>query len=138
MKKFLVFFVGLATLLTFASITNAADLRFKNKAEHNPNVVAYYETGPHGIVGESGVYHEGEDIVMRAGKSGNFQQWFYGESDETQGKEGDHSVWLVKKDGKDCPDHFVLVENASENWGDYLKPGADYCVKTNDFHSNQK
>src|SRR3989344_5420312 len=60
----------------------------------NPNVVAYYETGPHGIVGEP-EYHEGIDLVMRDGPNGNFQQWFYGYS-ASEGWHGEHSIWKVK------------------------------------------
>lgn len=101
------------------------------KAENNPQIVANYPTGDHGIVGEP-YLHEGADVVMKAGKSGNFQQWFYGTSAEPNHPvEGDHSVWKLSKDGT-CKDGWDLVENANQSWGDYLQPG-NYCVKTNDF-----
>ncbi len=122
--------LGLATLSTTA-IANGFTLA--NRAD-NPNTVAYYPSGLHGIVGEPGINHEGEDLVMKAGKSGNFLQWFCGTADENGGvQEGEFSLWQEKEEGKSCPDNFIEVDNAYPAWGDYLKPGADYCVKTHDF-----
>lgn len=95
----------------------------------NPNVVAYYTSGPHGIIGEA-EYHEGIDLVMRTGSNGNFQQWFYGNS-ASEGLHGEHSVWKVKK--KNCPRNWILVPNPYPAWGDYLQPNVDYCVLTNGF-----
>ena len=106
-----------------------------NAADNNPQVVAYYPTGPHGIVSIPGANHEGEDLVMRAGKSGNFQQWFYGTFPLTGETYGVHSVWNETKNGK-CPANATLVENAYPGWGDYLEPGADYCVIENIFKAN--
>lgn len=130
----LVRFITLLLTILIAAVffaTKASAAPFK-AADKNPNVVAFYETGPHGIADEPGIYHEGMDIVMKAGKSGNFQQWFYGFADENGGViEGDHSVWRVAKDG--CSNGWTRIEDAYPEWGDYLKPGADYCVKTNDF-----
>ncbi len=97
----------------------------------NPNIVAYYPTGPHGIPGES-EYHEGMDIVMATDSNGNFQQWFYGWS-ASEGLHGEHSVWKIRKDGKDCDKGWLLYPDPYPEWGDYLTPGVDYCVKTNDF-----
>lgn len=114
----------------FASSAFAAPFN----ATNNPQIVANYSSGDHGVVGEF-VTHNGADVVMRAGNSGNFQQWFYGTSDENGGNtEGDHSIWRNVGDSTDCHAKEVLVENASASWGDYLQPGANYCVKTNDFH----
>lgn len=97
-------------------------------------VVAYYESGVHGIVGESGITHEGKDIVVEVsnGCKNEFIQWFWGKSDE--GKiEGEKSVWRLTDDCK-CYDGEILVKNAYPSWGTYLKPGANYCVKTTDFN----
>lgn len=103
-------------------------------AENNPQIVANFPTGDHGVVGESDT-HNGADVVMRAGDSGNFQQWFYGTSTENGGIiEGDHSVWMHVGSSTTCPnDDWDLVVNANQSWGDYLEPG-NYCVHTNDFH----
>ncbi len=99
--------------------------------ESNPNVVAYYEEGDHGIVGEN-TRHWGEDVVMATGQNGNFQQWFYGDSEGEEGVHGEHSVWKVSEDGT-CADNWDHVHEPYPEWGDYLTPGVDYCVKTNDF-----
>lgn len=115
-----------AALFAFAGSAEAAP----NKS-NNPNVVAYYETGDHGIPGDYNL-HTGMDVVSKLGNSGNFDQWFYGWAAELNAYIGHHSVWKVSKDGK-CKNDEVLVPNASANWGDYLVTGADYCVKTNDF-----
>lgn len=118
-------------LFAFAGVASAA--HFKS---NNPNTVANYPTGDHGIVGEP-YLHVGADVVTKSGNSGNFQQWFVGTSTENGGvSEKDHSVWKVSKDGSCSNDGWVLVENASQSWGDYLVSGANYCVKTNT--SNQK
>jgi hypothetical protein len=100
-------------------------------AENNPQIVANYDSGDHGIVGEP-YLHTGADVVMTTGKNGGIQQWFYGIGEDGK-KEGDHSVWKVSKDGS-CDSGWVLVEDPYPEWGDYLVPGADYCVHTNDFH----
>ncbi len=102
-------------------------------ATNNPNIVANYDSGIHGIVGDSNV-NEGSDVVMRAGNSGNFQQtfqqWFM------DGTAGVHSVWMVSKDGS-CPDDWYKIENINTNsdnfWGDYLQTGETYCVHNNEF-----
>lgn len=105
-----------------------------NNAENNPNIVANYPTGDHGIPGEPAT-HNGSDVVMAAGKSGNFQQWFYGTTtEEGVVTEGDHSVWKLSKDGT-CPDNTVqMTVNSGNFWGDYLVDGGTYCIRTNDFH----
>lgn len=133
--KLIVSLFILAVALTAASSKAIATDRLLDGRETNPNFVVYYPTGLHGIVGESGITHEGEDLVMRAGKSGNFLQWFFGTSQEGEGLEGDFSRWLVKE-GNKCPDDFILVPDAFPEWGTYLQPNTDYCVKTTDFQSN--
>jgi hypothetical protein len=101
------------------------------KAENNPQIVANYDSGPHGIPGES-EHHVGADVVLQAGKSGNFIQWFVGHSD-SEGHHGEHSVWKVKKDNQDCKDNWLLYPQPNPDWGDYLVENADYCVMTNDY-----
>lgn len=97
---------------------------------NNPQIVANFTSGDHGIVGEP-FLHQGTDTVMQAGQSGNFQQWFFGTSTE-QGVHGDHSVWMSVGTSTQCPNDGILVINANQNWGSYLQPG-NYCVRTNDF-----
>ena len=105
---------------------------------NNPQVVANYSTGDHGIVGEPDT-HTGADVVMTAGKSGNFQQWFKGTSTENGGiTEGDHSVWMNVGSRTSCPNGWDFVSSPYPAWGSYLQPGANYCVHTNDFNSSTK
>lgn len=92
---------------------------------NNPNVVAYYENGPHTIPLNPQFSVEGFDLVMKNGNSGNFNQWFW------NGDIGYHSVWNMTKNGK-C-ENGVLIHNAYPGWGYYLVPNADYCVITNEF-----
>ena len=123
-----------AALAMTAQAGNAiATERLLDGRATNPNFVVYYPDGLHGIVGEF-EDHEGEDLVMRAGQSGNFQQWFYGVS-PSEGLHGEHSIWQ-EKHGEGCPNDFILVPDAFPEWGDYLTPNTDYCVKTNDFQSS--
>jgi hypothetical protein len=121
----------LALSLALAVFAGAHSVEAAPAKSGNPNTVANYETGDHGIPGDY-YLHTGADIVTRLGNSGNFDQWFMGWAAETGGNIGHHSVWKVSKDGT-CKSDEVLVPNASSNWGDYLVAGADYCVKTNDF-----
>lgn len=72
---------------------------------------------------------------MKAGNSGNFQQWFYGDSTEEQGVHGDHSVWRHIGSETSCPPGWDFVAQPNPDWGDYLENG-NYCVHTNDYHSN--
>lgn len=127
------FKVFLALLTTFGLLGLNAAVVFAApfNAVNNPQIVANYDSGAHGVVGEPAT-HTGMDVVMRAGNSGNFQQWFYGNSSE-DGLHGDHSVWLLQKNGG-CPGNSTLIVNPNPSWGDYLVSGANYCVKTNDFH----
>lgn len=131
MKHILVILTLVSLSFVFASPLRAAPFKAEDK---NPNVVAYYEDGPHGIPGNS-AHHEGEDIVMQAGKSGVFQQWFYGEGEDYEGKHGHHSVW---KPADGCPANWfemtVTGSGGGNFWGDYLdlEPGT-YCIHTNDF-----
>jgi hypothetical protein len=125
MKKILSITLSIAMMGVSATTIMAAPFN-----ANNPNIVANYPTGPHGIVGEP-EYHEGADVVMLAGQSGIVQQWFVGNS-SVDGFHGDHSVWKPTSDTT-CQSGSVLVLNAYPDWGDYLIPGSNYCVTTNDF-----
>ena len=126
MKHILFVLAVLGVMAFSASSVLAAPF---NAADRNSQVVAFYQTGDHGIVGEF-YLHQGTDLVMRRGNSGNFQQWFYGDS--AIGLHGDHSIWNISKDGT-CSSDRILVKDAWLYWGDYLVHGADYCVHTNEF-----
>ena len=130
-KALATFIVAGGVLLVSASSVVAAPFF----AEGNPNIVANYHDGIHTIPGEQEDIHTGMDVVMRAGKSGNFQQWFLGDS-EQEGFHGEHSLWKESKDGT-CKNGDVLIEDAHPGWGDYLNPEADYCVKTNEFQKSK-
>ncbi|KKR33151.1 MAG: hypothetical protein UT63_C0023G0014 [Candidatus Gottesmanbacteria bacterium GW2011_GWC2_39_8] len=116
----------LMPVVTLAAPTN------ENKAENNPQVVAYYTEGEHGVPPESDT-HTGTDLVMQAGESGNFQQWFLGLNEETGKNEGAHSLWKNVGTDTTCPNGWTLVPDANPEWGDYLEPGANFCVHTNHF-----
>ena len=132
MKK-LTFLLALIGILAFPAITFAAPDN-SQKAANNPQVVAYYDSGTHGIVGEDPT-HTGTDLVMKAGNSGNFQQWFTGTATAPDSNpEGDHSIWMSVGDSTSCPSGWNLVTNANQLWGNYLQAG-NYCVHNNDFAS---
>jgi hypothetical protein len=117
---------ALALAVVFLSGTAFAAPKDPNS---NPNVVAYYPTGDHGVVGEY-YLHTGSDLVVAAGNSGNFDQWFIGTTTESNGATvTEHSVWNLSHNGT-CPNGWILVPNASADWGSYLTAGADYCVST--------
>ncbi len=139
MKLFYGMVFGIGLLLTGASQVVAAPSQAVDK---NPQIVSYYPDGVHGIVGES-AYHTGMDIVMKAGKSGVVQQWFYGnEYDNPTGNGeparvvGHHTVFRPAENGS-CPDGWYTlfdINGAPDRfWGDHFETGADYCVRTNDF-----
>ncbi len=124
----------LLTVLMFVFTTNEvyALPENENKADNNPQVVSYYP-GPndvHGIVGESET-HTGSDLVMRAGGSGVFQQWFLGES-ASEGTHGEHSVWVPANNGT-CPNGWVYIADPNPIWGTHFPDNTDYCVHTNDY-----
>jgi hypothetical protein len=99
----------------------------ENKAQNNPNVVAYYPTGIHAIPTDPIQYVDGTDLVTLRGNSGQIQ------ADYTDaGGHGFHSVWNISKNGA-CPSDWNLITNAYPTWGDYLTPGTDYCVQVNAF-----
>jgi hypothetical protein len=98
-----------------------------NKAENNPQVVAYYPLGLHAIPTDPIQYFVGTDLVTTSGNSGGIQAWYTGEDGH-----GFHSDWNVSANGK-CGGDKVLIVDAYPSWGDYLVPGADYCVGVNTF-----
>ncbi len=122
------------------TISTSSTEFFQKKINHYKNrVLAYYTSGEHGIVGESGITHTGIDLVVEAshGCKNKLIQWFYGTSD-TEGLHGEKSVWTkVGTNAKKCHNGEILVKDARENgWGDYFEPGMDYCVKTTNFQLN--
>jgi hypothetical protein len=133
MKAFLAFAVALGMVAVMAAPVAAAPFNAYGK---NPNIVEYHP-GPddvHAIIGVDGsdkpIYLEGKDLVMAAGKSGNFQQWY-------ENGIGYHSVWRHVGDQTHCPGDWVLVEDArdpeeGDTWGYHLEEG-NYCVKTNAY-----
>lgn len=146
MKKLMAAVTALVLSLFGTSVTFAAPF---DAADTNPQVVAYYPTGDHGVIGEDET-HNGQDLVMEAGVGANkdplindakvTQQWFYGTSTENGGiTEGDHSVIMLSDDGT-CQSGWYALQNVNTSpdnfWGDYLTTNATYCVKTNDFHSS--
>lgn len=132
MKIQILALAAISLFLVGPSVAEAAPFK---AADKNPNVVAHYESGSHGIPGNPN-YHEGEDLVMQVGKSGVFQQWFYGKGVDYEDDHGHHSVWKQSKDG--CPPNWFEMKvtdmDGGNFWGDYLdlEPG-DYCIHTNDF-----
>jgi hypothetical protein len=95
------------------------------KADNNPHVVAYYPTGLHAIPTDPITYLTGTNLVTERGNSGQIEAWYTGEDGH-----GYHSVWNVQKGGQ-CVG--TVIPNAYPTWGDYLTPGADYCVTVNSF-----
>lgn len=127
-------YTGLALAFAFllVTITSAHAAPYK-AADKNPQTVAFYEEGIHGIPGHP-FLHMGTNMVKRNGNSGNFQAWFWGTSEE-EGEHGHHEVWQIAKNGT-CPDDAVFIADAHENWGDYLVEDADYCVLINEYHAS--
>lgn len=114
-------------LLGLVSTAAVAAPNNESKAENNPQVVAYYPLGLHAIPTDPITYVVGTNLVTTRGNSGQIQAWYTAEDGH-----GYHSVWnIAKKNG--CSQNEVLIEDAYPSWGDYLVPGADYCVKVNAF-----
>lgn len=121
--------IAIVTILfTFmlASAALAAPIN-SQKADNNSQVVAYYSTGIHAIPTDPVTYLTGTDLVTTRGNTGQIQAWYTGEDGH-----GVHSTWNISKDGT-CPNSWVLIAQAYPTWGDYLTPGADYCVYNNAF-----
>jgi len=132
MKIFYSLFVFIfAIILSVESVFATTTILDGHENDHG--FVVYYSNGLHGIVGEEGITHEGEDLVIEIADTKNFYQWFYGTS-PTEGLHGEFSIWQRKR-GPDCLEGFKDVPNASENWGSYLL-GGDYCVQTTQFDAS--
>ncbi len=129
MKK-LLSTLSVGILFALFATTASAQPANDQKGENNPQVVAYYTSGPHAIPGDPNL-HYGYDLVKANGESGNFQQWFYGWS-ETEGWYGKHTLWKVSKDDN-CKNDGVAIWDPNPAWGDYLVDNVWYCAKTNDF-----
>jgi hypothetical protein len=114
-------------LVTLAFTTVSAAPNNANKAENNPQVVAYYPIGLHAIPTDPIQYVVGTDLVTTRGNSGQIEAWYTAEDGH-----GYHSVWNISKK-ENCGGDKVLIANAYPSWGDYLVPGADYCVGVNAF-----
>lgn len=128
-KKLITSLFAFLVALSVVSVVSAAPNN-ENKAANNPNVVAFYnneETDLHAIPTDPITYLYGTNLVLKRGNSDNIEAWYTG-SDGT----GYHSVWNVSKKGN-CSEGWNLIEDAYPSWGDYLTPGADYCVKVNAF-----
>ncbi len=132
MKK-AIFLLSLTALFLLATKSAAAVVTFDhcckvdcNRLNRLPNVVACYESGTHGIIGQSET-HTGADYVKKLGNY-NLFQFFCGTS-PSEGVHCEVSLWKLAKD-KECPSGWILLEDPYPEWGDYLKPGANYCVKT--------
>ena len=126
MKHIIGFLIVVLFRLSMVGVALAAPTN-PEKGSNNPNVVAYYPTGIHAIPTDPVTYVTGTDLVTMRGNTGEIQAWYTGEDGH-----GVHSVWNVSKDGK-CSSNWVLIPQAYPNWGDYLTPGADYCVLNNSF-----
>lgn len=126
LSKFVAILAVMATMLFGAGAAFAAPNN-PQKADNNSQVVAYYPTGIHAIPTDPIQWFEGNDLVMMRGNTGEIQQWFTDPSGH-----GIHSVWNISNNGS-CANGWVLISNAYPNWGDYLTPGADYCVHNNSF-----
>lgn len=126
MKKIYAGIFGLALVLALPVVALAAPDN-TNKADNNPQVVAYYPTGIHAIPTDPITYVTGTDLVTMRGNSGQIEAWYTGSDNH-----GIHSVWNISKDGT-CPMNWVLIKQAYPSWGTYLTPGADYCANNNAF-----
>lgn len=133
---------GLIVSVCLMSLAVSPALAAPNDAANNPNIVANYPDGQHTVIEGNGVTdynHVGSDVVMQAGNSNNFQQWFNGTSttETADSTHGDHSVWRDIGQDTSCPSGWTFVENPNQpptgdTWGTYFPSGDNYCVHTND------
>jgi len=126
MQKLFVVFLCLFAILLAGSSANGAPNN-TNKAEHNPQVVAYYPEGVHAIPTDPVTYFSGTNLVTKRGNSSQIEAWYSNNENH-----GFHSVWNIAKKNW-CPDGWVFFEQPYPEWGDYLNSSADYCVKVNSF-----
>ena len=133
MMKKGIFFLSLLAAFFLATTRVSAVVTFDhcckvdcNRLNRLPNVVACYESGTHGIVGQSET-HTGADYVKKLGNY-NLFQFFCGTS-PSEGVHREVSLWKLARDNQ-CPSGWILLQDPHPEWGDYLKPGANYCVKT--------
>lgn len=137
MKKLIFGVIGAAVLLVAPASTmagyNIQTIRqesTKNSSVfgkiYNP-VLAFYPNGSHGIPTQPGINHQGMDLVLKDFSYGGIKQIFVGYS-EQEGLHKHVTKWSVAPKGT-CPKKSTLIKNAYPDWGNYLLPGADYCVK---------
>ncbi len=137
MKKSLIFstLFALAVSLTGAAYASPAN---ENKADNNPNVVAYYENQSHTVIQPDGsiLYDQpgGKDIVHQAGS--NFQQ-FYEDPDGNRV----HTLFRNVGDDTSCQVGLFLQNPydppTGDTWGTYFPEGDNYCAQSN-FQVNNR
>lgn len=129
MKKVLASLFASAFFLASANAAFAAPWKPADANPFTDKYLAVYGPGTtHAIAGFDGTFI-GRDLVMARGESGQVQQWFEG-TDPNGNLVKIHSVWNLEH-GKSCPDSFITIPNAFPQWGNYLVPGATYCVHNN-------
>jgi len=135
MKKLLTIAIMTAMFLgsavsVFAAPWNAAE----NGNDPSGKFVAYYPEGYHTIPW-LGWEFQGADLVMQRGNKKQFHQWFEGTY-----KDGEyyaiHTIWSITEDGT-CPENWVKVGYTYPHWGDYMEPGAQYCVHNNYYQGTK-
>lgn len=123
-------------LITGASVTSAAPwIPADNQVTPNDRFVAYYDWGTDHTIPGIGNHYIGRDLVMQRDSTGQFHQWFEGENPDGV-YVAIHSVWNLSKDGT-CPVDWITIPNAYPGWGDYMTPGATYCVHNNYYQGTR-
>jgi hypothetical protein len=135
MKKFIASLAVSAMFLASTGAAFAAPWVPANAHPFTDKYVAVYGPGTtHAIAGYDGTF-VGRDLVMARGNSGQFQQWFEG-TDPNGNYVAIHSVWNLAHNAS-CSNGWVTIPNAYPDWGNYLVPGATYCVHNN-FYQGTK
>jgi hypothetical protein len=128
------YFLAAALILALGAGGVSASPANPNKGNNNPNVVSYYENETHTVIQSDGSIEydqPGDDLVMKAGKSKNFQQWYVGPDGEKV-----HTVWKNVGDATECANGWMLIINpyqppTGDTWGFHFPDGDNYCVKSN-------
>lgn len=115
--------------LGFTSVSFAAPWKSSIAGTH-PSAFNYVDPNV-SIVGELDNLHDGEELIMSAGKGGVVHQWFEGKGNE--GTVGHHSLWRPLK-GENCPNKWIKVETPNPAYGSHFLEDTDYCVKTNSYN----
>jgi hypothetical protein len=101
------------------------------KAENNPNVVAFYTSGPHAVIQKDGTIlynQQGADLVLQSGW--NFQQWYVDASGNVV-----HTLFRNVGDDTTCNGNGLFIENPydppnGDTWGYYFPDGDNYCASS--------